>query len=86
MPKIGRMSRKQQRIRRVQTLEMESQVRQVCQELAALMNEPISAAPERVRALYARLGACQRALDHLVGARKSDEIVTGIYNEVVKSK
>lgn len=68
------------------TLEIEKQTRQVCHELAEVMNEPISTEPDRVRALYGRLGECQRALDKLVGRHKADEIVTTIYNEVVKSK
>lgn len=68
----------------MQTLEMEAQTRAVCQELADLKNQPIAAAPDDIRALYARLGECQRALDRLVGSAKADDIVTRIYNELVK--
>lgn len=68
----------------MQTLEMEAQTRQVCEKLAEIKNQPIAAGPDQVRALYAKLGECQRALDRLVGERKSDEIVTRIYNELVK--
>lgn len=70
----------------MRTLEMERQARHVCEELATVMNESIAAAPDSIRALYTRLGECQRGLDHLVGRVKSDEIVTRIYGEVVKSK
>lgn len=67
-------------------LEMEAQTRQVCQELAEIKNQPIAASPDDIRALYARLNECQRALDKLVGSARADKIVTDIYNEIVKSK
>ncbi|WP_157508080.1 hypothetical protein [Ktedonobacter racemifer] len=50
------------------------------------MNEPISRSPETVRLLYERLGFHQQALDKKVGRNQSDEIVTRIYNRIVKSQ
>lgn len=78
--------RTEQRRRREAVEAIQKDIEQVCQEMAAIMNEPISKSPEAIRLLYERLGFHQRALDKKVGRDRSDEITTRIYNSIVKSQ
>lgn len=79
-------ARRMQRERQKKVKELEEQARKICQDMAKVMNQPISASPEKIRALYARLNEVQRAIDKLVGTDRSDEIVSRIYSEIVKSE